>query len=136
LSDFFEKHRGEYFDALTVVRASGEMESWIRFFLGGVIQTAENGVSTLETIVNLRRRFEQKIITFGRRAELGQKLLLRRFSQPAININRAAEELGVTYNTANSLIKQFADAKMLKEITGFSRNQYFTLSEYLDLFRK
>lgn len=136
LSDFFEKHRGEYFDALTLVRSSGEMENWIRFFLGGIVQTAENGVSTLEQIVKLRRRFEQKIMTFGRRAELGQKLLLRLFSKPAININRAAEELKVTYNTANSLIKQFVDVKILKEVTGFSRNQYFMLSEYLGLFTK
>ena len=136
LSDYLEKHRGDYFDALTVVRASGDIEGWIRFFLGGMIQTAESGKSTLEQIVKLRRGYEKKILTFGRRAELGHQLLLQLFSRPVININRAAQALEVTYNTANSLIKQFVEAKILKEITGHSRNQYFALSEYLGLFRK
>ncbi|MBP9854454.1 MAG: Fic family protein [Candidatus Omnitrophica bacterium] len=136
LSDYFEKNRGEYFDALTLVRASSDMESWIRFFLNGIILTAEKGVGTFEKIIALRSQFEKKILLFGRRAEMGQKLLLHLFSQPATNISNASHELGVTYNTANSLIKQFVEAGILKEITGYSRNQFFMLSEYLALFRE
>ena len=36
LSDFFEKHRASYYDALSVVRESNDLAHWIKFFLNGV----------------------------------------------------------------------------------------------------
>jgi Fic family protein len=136
LSDFFAKHRGEYFDALTFVRTSGDVEQWLRFFLNGVLQTASKGKKTFEKIIKLRNDYEHDILSFGRRAQLGRQLLMHLFSNPIININQAANILNVTYNTANSLTGQLVKAKILKEITGYSRNQIFSLSEYVDLFRK
>ncbi len=137
LSDFFERHRGEYYDALTTVRISGNMEQWLRFFLSGVIQTAKNSTKTFELIIALRQHYESKIMAFGRRrAKLSQNLLLYLFSQPIVNINQAAAALGVSFNTANSLIGLFVQEKMLEETTGFSRNKLFVLRKYLDIFSK
>ena len=136
LSDYLEKHRDEYFDSLTRVRSSHDIEQWLRFFLIGVIETATNGKNTFEKIIKLRKEYEGKIMSFGRQAELGEKLLLILFSHPIINIKQTAKALNVTFNTSNSLINRFQKAGMLKEITGLSRNQLFTLREYLDLFRK
>lgn len=136
ISDFFERHRGEYYDALTGVRTSGDYEQWIRFFLSGVIQTAEKGKNTFEQIIELRRLYENKILTFGRRAKLGQTLLLQLFSHPATTVQQAAQALNVTFNTANSLIGLFVKGGMLQEITGFSRNKLFILRKYLDIFKE
>ena len=41
LSDFFEKNRASYYDALSRVRESNDMEHWIKFFLNGIAVTAE-----------------------------------------------------------------------------------------------
>ena len=81
-------------------------------------------------------KYEQSIMTFGRRAKLGQKLLLQLFSHPVISVTVAAKMLGVSFNTANNLISLFEKKRVLKEITGFSRNKLFALWEYLDLFSK
>jgi Fic family protein len=43
LSDSFEKNKGAYYDALTVVRTSTNIEHWLKFFLAGVAETAANG---------------------------------------------------------------------------------------------
>ena len=43
LSDFFERNRASYYDALMQVRAANNMIHWVRFFLNGVAQTAAKG---------------------------------------------------------------------------------------------
>ncbi len=136
LSDFFEKNKGSYYDSLTMVRASNDLEQWIRFFLSGVIQTATKGKEILEKIVVLRQKYENKILKMGRRSELGQKLLLCLFSKPIMDINQIASEMDIAFVTAMRLVNEFVEAGILHERTGFSRNRSFELREYIALFEK
>ncbi len=136
ISDFFDKHRDSYYHSLSLARTSNNIEQWIKFFLSGVISTAKNGKETFEQIIKLRGEYEQTIMTFGRRAELGQRLLLHMFSKPIVNISQISKEFNIAFNTASSLIRHFSQAGMVKEITGLSRNRLFVLWNYLDLFKK
>ncbi len=136
LSDFFARNKGSYYDSLTLVRSSNSIEQWIKFFLLGVIDTATKGKETLENIVVLRQKYEKKIMTMGRRAELGQKLLLKLFSQPIMGVNQIALELDVAFITANRLVEEFVRKGIVSEKTGFSRNRSFELHEYVALFDK
>lgn len=134
LSDFFERHKGAYYDALTIVRASSDIEQWIRFFLTGVIETAAKGRETLEKIVALRQRYQNKVMDMGRRAEIGQQLVLIMFSRPIMNVNQIADKLSVSFATAARLVNEFERKGILREKTGFSRNRSFELFEYVSLF--
>lgn len=136
LSDFFEKNKGAYYDALTVVRTSNNMEHWIKFFLVGVAETAKNGKLTFEKIIALRQKSEQKIMSLGKRAKIGQELLKHLYSQPILNAKQAAERLQISRPSASALAKQFEKIGIFKEITGFKRNRLFVFSEYLKLFEK
>lgn len=136
LSAFFEKHRGAYYDSLTMVRQNNNLEQWIKFFLNGVIEIANDSIKTFKSIINLRQKYEEKIIVLGSRAKKAQKLLLYMFSNPIVDNRRVMKELEISFNSANRLIKSLVDLGLLTEITGFSRNRLFELTEYLNLFRK
>ncbi len=136
LSYFLEKNRTSYYDSLNLVRKTHNMEQWVKFFLTGVIKTAIQGKDTFESIIKLRQNYERKIMKLGRRAELGQRLLEYMFSFPTASVSRISKDLKIAYNTANSLLTTFQKKKMLKEMTGLSRNRFYVLWEYLDIFKK
>ena len=136
LSDFFERNKGSYYDALTVVRKSNDLEQWIKFFLTGISETAKKGKVTFEKIIVLRQKSEQKTMGFGKRAKVSQELLKHLYSQPVMNIKQIMERLDITSPSANTLVKQFQQAGILKELTGFKRNRLFVFDEYLKLFDK
>jgi Fic family protein len=136
LSDFFERKKGAYYDALTIVRTSNDLEHWIKFFLVGVAETAKNGKLTFEKIIALRHQSEQRIMSLGKRAKIGQELLKHLYSQPILSAKQIAERLQITYPSASTLVKQFENIGIFKEITGFKRNRLFVFSEYLKLFEK
>ena len=136
LSDFFERNKGAYYDALTVVRTSHDIEHWLKFFLVGVAETAANGKLTFENIIALRQRSEYKLMALGKRAKIAQELLKHLYSQPIMNAKQMSERLGITYASASTLAKSFEEIGIFKEVTGFKRNRLFLFSEYLDLFSK
>ncbi len=134
LSDFFERNRGAYYDALTAVRTSSDIEHWIKFFLIGVSETAAGSKQTFEGIVALRQRCEEKILQLGKRAPKGQALLRQLYSQPVMSANDVAARLDITHQSASSLIRSFEGMGILREITGRKKDRLFMFSEYLDLF--
>lgn len=135
LSYFFEKNRASYYDSLTIVRKSNNIEQWIKFFLNGVIETAKDGKDTFEKIIKLRQKYENIIFEkMGKRAKLAKSLLNYLFTDPIVDLKEVQSQLGVSAPTANSLIRKMVESKMLKEKTGFRRNRIFVLWEYFDCF--
>lgn len=53
LSAFFEKNRSLYYDKLTMTREKNDLKQWIKYFLVGIAQTAEEGTFTLQKIMQL-----------------------------------------------------------------------------------
>lgn len=136
ISDFFETYRSSYYDSLDQVRAKDDLEQWILFFLEAVITTAKKSKKTFDNIITLRKHFDNQIVTLGRKAEKGKNLLEFLFSHPIVNIKFVMKEFGLTYKVANALIQNFVELNILKEITGYSRNRFFAMDDYIKLFRK
>lgn len=136
ISDFFEQNKTSYYDSLTNVRSTGEIDQWIKFFLNAVIETAKKGALTFERIIELREQYNGKILSLGGKAETAAKLLKHLYSKPRMNVNEISKILGVSYVTANDLSKDFEKLGLFKETTGHSRNRIYELHQYLELFKK
>lgn len=138
ISDFFEKHRPQYYDGLSRVREANDIEHWIRFFLTGVLDTAKNSRETLEKIIDLRKRYETAIEQgMGiKRQKLGKELLRLLFSQPVVTIRDIESMLSVTFPTASAIKDDFQKLGLFIEKTGRQKDRIYHLKEYLDLFTK
>ena len=134
LSTFFEKHRQEYYDALSRVRTHNDMEHWVKFFLVGVKQTAETATDTLQDIMRLRDKDAARILKLGRRAPRANALMKYLYKDPLVSVAEVAFILGVSNQAANSLVAELEKIGILHEITGFSRNRLFAYKDYMRLF--
>ncbi len=134
LSEFFEKHRGQYYDALTRVRESNDISHWIRFFLQAVIDTSEKGKQTFDNILKLHRNTESNLVKLGRRAENARKLLMHLYQSPVVSIKQVQDLLNINYARANSLVSSLVGMNILQETTGYSRNRIFIFRRYIDTF--
>lgn len=134
LSDFFERNRGSYYDALTRVRESNDIVHWVKFFLSAVIEIANKGKLTFQAILTLRHEMDALVLGYGKRAENAQALLNRLYNRPAITANDTAALLDVSHQAASALLKKLVEDSVLVEITGYQRNRVFIFSRYLRLF--
>lgn len=134
LSDFFERNKGSYYDSLTMVRASNNLDQWILFFLSGVIDTAKSGKDVLEKIVKLRSDYNDRLVKLEKRTNSHKDALLVLFSTPKVSVNDITEKLGISFATAAKVLADLESVGIVKEITGNARNKIYSLYEYIKLF--
>ncbi len=135
LSDFFEKNKTLYYDNLTFVRTKDDLAQWLRFFLTGVVVTAENSVETLRKIIELKSRIEKvQIMNLGKRSKQALELFHHLFRKPVISVGDAQKMTALSPKAANELVRIFVEMKILRETTGYQRNRVFVFDEYMKLF--
>lgn len=136
LSDYFERHRQLYYDNLNNARIKNDIAQWIKFFLTGIIETSEKGISTFKKILRLKERIEDGLLPeLGKKLPTAKQLMKYLYRKPVVNVQEIQEELKVSLPTANSLIADLVKLKILNEKTGFKRNREFEFTEYLNLFK-
>lgn len=135
LSDFFEKNRKLYYDNLTLVREKNDLNQWFKFFLVGIIQTAESGIATFDKILQLQKSTEIQLQTLGSRAVNAKKVVDYLYKRPIINAEKISEITGISMPTAYKLIVDLERLEILKEITGGQRGRTYVYDKYFQIFR-
>jgi Fic family protein len=134
LSDFFERNRASYYDALMQVRVSNNLIHWVRFFLNGVAQTATKGRDTFQQVLALRNQAEQQILQLGKRTPNARQALSVLYRKPMVTAADLERELGLSQPTVNALLRDFMKLGLLREVTGAVRNRLYVFESYLELF--
>lgn len=134
ISDFFEKHRTEYYDALNRVRLNNDLIGWIKFFLRAVIETAKSAKLKFKRVTIYVKETEEKALKLGGRSENTLKVLRLFYDEPVLYSSTIINKTGISKRTLDSIIKRFYENNILDELTGYSRNRVFVLAEYLKIF--
>lgn len=133
LSLYFKTHRLRYYDLLQHVRTEGDWESWLRFFLRGVQETANQAVEAARTTLDLFREDRRRIEGIGRAA--GSALRVHELLQerPILSIKQAERALNLSQPTISSALTNLQDLGIVRELTGKQRYRLYVYAAYFDI---
>jgi Fic family protein len=133
LSLYFKQNRTRYYDLLQRVRTDGDWESWVRFFLEGVEETAIQAVDLATQIRALFASDRERIAKMGRAAGSALRVheLLQR--RPMLSAATAAKKLSLSPPTVRASLRSLEEAGIVRELSGKRRDRVFGYRRYLDL---
>lgn len=133
LSLYLKANRQTYYDHLQSVRMTGDWESWIKFFLTGVAETANQATETAQSIIHLFKRDRARIEEDGK--PTAAILTVHNYFQkrPITNTTKIKEATGLSLPTILRALKTLEDYKMIEEITGKERHKVFVYREYMNI---
>ena len=136
VSYFLKKNRIEYYDRMTEVRAKGNYEQWICFFLRAVAESAEDAIAAVRELSALHERNAAMIAGMGRAAKTAGLVFSYLEANPMIEIRKTAEALSLSFNAVSSAVKRLSEAGILSKMSSVGRNRVFVYEAYLDILRK
>lgn len=136
ISYFLKKNRVEYYDRMTEVRAKGDYEQWVKFFLMALIESAEDATATIGELTALHDKNHTALSGIGRASKNTMQVFEYLESNPIIDIKKTAAALGMSFNTVSSAVKRLTDMGILVKTSDVGRNRTFAYEAYLDILRK
>ena len=137
LSCYLKLNRIEYYDRMSEVRKTGNYEQWIKFFLRGVAETAEDAVETIDRLVALHQKNEAKLEDVPTRSRRNMMNLLAYIERnPIIETVKTAAALGLSRNGTANYIAALCDKGILRYSAKSGKALVFAYEEYLDILRK
>ena len=137
LSLYFKKHRTVYYDLLDAVRRTGDWESWLTFFIGGVRTTAEGAVATSRRLTNLfasdRTALQRHA---GRRAGSALRVHDALKTKPILPLRAVRTLTALSFPTASSAMQLLVEQGIVRELTGKPRNRLFVYDRYLAILNE
>jgi Fic family protein len=113
LSAYLERHRQDYYDALTAVRETGDPIPWVELFLTAVQTQAADAVKRAQRIIELRDRYRQVAAGMGTPNALALVDLI--CENPVVTTRSIEERLGVSRPTALRLLRRLEERGVLSE---------------------
>lgn len=132
LSQYFERHRAEYYDRLFAISERGDWAGWFRFFLQAVAAQSQHATESARRIIDTREKYRLQLQSDNKtRGYTG--LIDFIFVAPYFSLSQAQEALNSSYNTAKKAVGILENMGLVEEITGQTRNRIYVARELLNL---
>ena len=136
ISDYIERNKDTYYDMLTRVRTHNDMIGWIKFFLKAVIETSKTAKDKFRKVVELTMEMDKTIMDLPVKPENARKVIDLLYDEPILTRNKMAEKTEIKLTTINGVVNSLLQRQIIKETTGYNRNQIFAFEKYIELFLK
>ena len=136
LSLFFKNNRPAYYEKLGAVRTSGDWEGWLKFFLTGVLEAANQVIKTSHDIADLFKYDAEKIKTLKRAGISAAQVhsLLQR--KAIVNASQTAATLEMSVPTARAALNNLKDLAIVKEISGSGKEKLYIYDSFIKLLEQ
>lgn len=131
LSPWFEQRRRDYQDALLATSATGDYDTWIRFFCTAVEAQARQAVERIDHLLDWKEGLMETLRAAkvrGVALTIAEELI----GYPMLTPTTAAKLYNVSYPAANSAIRRLEELGVLHERTG---GKYARVYEARDVLR-
>jgi len=135
MSAFFEGDRRSYYDGLMDMSVGGNWEAWVRYFLTGVVETVGDSIRRVTQLREIHRRYRREFQT-GSSSGLTLRLIDWLFLHPAVSVGSVAEELAVSFPTAQRHIDRLCRAGLLREVSDRQRGRLYLAEEIVAVVRE
>lgn len=133
LSLYFKTNRQAYYDHLQSVRTTGDWEEWIRFFLTGVAEVANQATATAQAILALFNKHRAAIAASGKSTSTVLAIHTYLQRHPVANTTRIRETCKVSLPTVLRALAALQALDIIREITGKERHKVFVYQSYIDI---
>jgi len=136
LSAYFNRHRQEYYDNLLRVSQKGDFDSWLKFFLKGIKEQAEDALERAKKIDSLKDNYTGRMRDLDR-SDSYLRAIEFIFQKPVFSINDMAEgEEDMSYSTANRVVKQLLEDGIVSQVGDRQRGRRYKCQELLDILEE
>lgn len=136
LSLYLKEHRQRYYELLQTVRTGGDWEAWLRFFLEGVEQTADQAAATARRLMELAAKDVKRIEVLGKSAGTALRLHQLLLARPILSVAVAKERLKLSFPAINQSFGRLEKLGLVREFTGRLRNRLFSYDACLKLLNE
>jgi len=133
VSKYFEKHRRDYYDLLADVSYKGAWLPWLRFFLNGLVEQANDATALVHKILDVQKRFHTVLSDF--KSPYALNLLDTLFAYPVVTTTHMRDLGSIPNNqTLINLVRKFVKAGILVDASPDRiRNKTYRFQPLLEL---
>lgn len=136
LSIYLKTHRDEYYRLLQEIRFEGDWESWLKFFLRGIIEVSNEALANAREIILLKEKLIDTLVQNNVGGLNAVRLLDLLFTKPVVTAADISSTLGISHQPAYDLVNQFEKLGILREITGKKRYKKYLFVDYVRIIER
>lgn len=136
LSLYLKMNRQAYYQHLQSVRLSGDWEEWIKFFLIGVIEVANQATHTARAVISLFDADRRKIDHSGKSTTTIVAIHHDLQRHPITTTARIKDACKVSLPTVLRSLSTLETLGIVREVSGKQRHKVFVYQEYLNILNQ
>lgn len=124
MSSYFESDRSLYISHLSNISKNNNWKDWFKYYLEGVIFSAEESTKKAQDILNLYNKMKEEIIP-KLNSVSGIQLLDFIFSSPIFKAKQVSKHLSISERTVYTLLNKLIDEEFLSTDSAQRNRTYF-----------
>ncbi len=136
LSGYLKQHQAEYYRRLSSIRTEGDWESWVSFFLEGVVTAAADAEKNIISVASLIAADRRRLLQSPKTGPASYRLFELLPMMPRFTIERVRQQLDTSFPTATAAVKALEDLGIVAEMTGRKKSRNYSYQAYVELLTR